>query len=286
METTRDRSFFLRYAEIEIADRIGGGASSVVYKAYWKKQVDTKETPTQSMFLRCPVAVKKWFDPTCDAQTRTEFESEVMIVRELRHPNVVQFLGAGVEPPNLCLVMEYLPTSLFDVLHASSIEIDDRRVSGIAIEIIRAIVYLHDHSPPIVHRDLKPANLLLDRTWKTKLCDFGLAANTRSQRCAGTMAYMAPELLDPLAPFNEKIDVYAFGVILNEMIGRRVPFDGLSNGEIKRRVISGERPEILMSCPPIIRRLIESCWKGEAEARPTAREILDVLQNHTPHCEP
>lgn len=91
---------------------------------------------------------------------------------------------------------------------------------------------------------------------------------------------MAPELLDTKSGFSEKVDVYAFGILLNEMIGRRIPFDGVADSEIKRRVINGDRPEVSLSCDRRLHDLIVKCWSQDPEERPTFIEIHDLLHEH------
>ena len=212
--------------------------------------------------------------------TLREFHAELLTVRRLRHPNIVPFYAASAQPPDLCLVMELLPTSLFDVLHNARLPIDDHRLCAMALDIARALLYLHAQTPPIIHRDVKPANLLLDRAWRVKLCDFGLASALPHQRHAGTVAYMAPELLDPDGTFNAAVDVYAFGVVLNEMLSGRVPFETIDDNAIRRRVMQGDRPIIPISCPLPLRRLIESCWQHDARKRPIMADVHDRLQHY------
>lgn len=127
-----------------------------------------------------------------------------MTLQQLRHPNVLQFLGACMKLPNLCMVTEHMPFSLHSVLYTSGIDLDKKRLVQLAMDICRAFVYLHSRKPALVHRDIKPANFLVDRSWKIKVCDFGLASNSRSQAGAGTPAYMAPELLEG-RPYSEKV---------------------------------------------------------------------------------
>ena len=151
-----------------------------------------------------PVAVKKWFDPKMSDALVQAFRAEVMTQRDLRHPNIVQLLGACSKPPQLCLVMEFLPKSLHSVLHEPpEIALDLRRKVDLAMDVARAMGYLHSRSPAVIHRDIKPANFLVDRAWRVKLCDFGLASAGHGQAGMGTPASMAPELLSNKT-YNEK----------------------------------------------------------------------------------
>lgn len=90
-------------------------------------------------------------------------------MQELSHPNIVQLMGVVSKPPNLAMVTEYLPHSLFHVLHNTNIEVDRKRAISLAKDICGAFIYLHSRSPPVIHRDIKPANFLLDRAWKLKV---------------------------------------------------------------------------------------------------------------------
>jgi hypothetical protein len=84
----------------------------VVYRGFWHNT---------------PVAIKKWFDPSMSDEMMQEFREEVMTHEALRHPNVAQFLGACMKPPNLCLVMEHMPHSLHNVIYQSNIALDRKR---------------------------------------------------------------------------------------------------------------------------------------------------------------
>lgn len=116
-----------------------------------------------------------------------------MTHRGLVHPHVVQYLGAHRTPPNLVMVTEYMQYSLQDIIYDTrlSASLSQERVIDMAIQITNAFRFLHSRSPPVIHRDIKPANFLVDRAFKVKLCDFGLASATAAQRGAGTPAYMA-----------------------------------------------------------------------------------------------
>lgn len=226
-----------------------------------------------------PVAVKRWFNPQLQEEVQEEFRQEVMTLQQLRHPHVVQFLGACMKPPNLCLVTEYMPHSLHSVLYEQQgVALDRKRVLSLAADAARALLYLHHVAKPaVVHRDVKPANFLLDRAWRMKLADFGLAANSSKQANAGTPSYMAPELLQPGRPYSAKVDVYAFGVMLNEMLGRSPPWAGMAAGDIRRQVLAGQRPPVDLSVPKQLQQVIGACWEQQPEQRPDFVSILEQL---------
>uniref|UniRef100_A0A7S0VEY4 Protein kinase domain-containing protein n=1 Tax=Polytomella parva TaxID=51329 RepID=A0A7S0VEY4_9CHLO len=248
--------------DLDIQDQIGGGGFSLVHRGFWRGT---------------PVTIKKWFDPNMTDELFAEFRAEVTTLSQLRHPNILQLLGASLRAPDLLMVTEHLPFSLHSVLYQQGIDLDKKKIVGIAQDICRAFIYLHGQKPALIHRDIKPANFLLDRAWKVKVCDFGLASNTREQTGAGTPPYMAPELLSG-KPYNEKVDVYAFGVLLNEMLGREAPFLGLDVPSIRSRVLAGGRPDVPLSCPRPFQEMIQLCWDEDSKKRPTFVQLLDSLK--------
>uniref|UniRef100_A0A1S3XIH8 Serine/threonine-protein kinase CTR1-like n=1 Tax=Nicotiana tabacum TaxID=4097 RepID=A0A1S3XIH8_TOBAC len=161
------------------------------------------------------------------------------IMKRLRHPNIVLFMGAVIQPPNLSIVTEYLSRgSLYRLLHRPGARelLDERRRLCMAYDVANGMNYLHKRNPPIVHRDLKSPNLLVDKKYTVKVCDFGLSrfkANTflSSKTAAGTPEWMAPDVLRD-EPSNEKSDVYNFGVILWELATLQQPWSNLSAPQV------------------------------------------------------
>jgi serine/threonine protein kinase len=119
----------------------------------------------------------------------------------------------------------------------------------------------------------------MDRAWKAKLCDFGLASAPRPS--AGTPAYMAPELIEGRA-YTDKADVYAFGVLLNEMLCRAPPFAGLDEQRVNGLVTGGRRPEVAAGAPRPVVELIGRCWDAAAAARPSMADVCAALHGMTP----
>lgn len=126
------------------------------------------------------------------------------------------------------------------------------------IDVGSAMEYLHSLSPAIIHRDLKSLNILRAFNGSYKVCDFGLVKCRNAT--AGTPAYMAPELMENRA-YNKSVDVYAFGILLWELMALEMPFYGVDIPEIRSRVVQGTRPRIpSYGVPPRCVALIQRCW--------------------------
>lgn len=145
----------------------------------------------------------------------------------------------------------------------------------------RGMAYLHSGDPPVLHRDLKSANLLLDESYTTKVCDFGLSrlkaqARSMTGNC-GTVQWMAPEVLANRT-YDEKADVYSFGIILWELLARECPYEGMTPIQCALAVLNRDkRPEIPKWCPPGLHALIKSCVKKEPSERPSFSQIILAL---------
>ncbi|KAK6127640.1 hypothetical protein DH2020_038619 [Rehmannia glutinosa] len=206
------------WEDIALGERIGLGSYGEVYRGDWHGT---------------EVAVKKFLDQDITGDSLEEFRSEVRIMKRVRHPNVVLFMGAVTRPPNLSIITEFLPRgSLYRLIHRPNNQLDERRRLRMALDAARGMNYLHNCTPVIVHRDLKSPNLLVDKNWVVKVCDFGLSRMKHStflssRSTAGTAEWMAPEVLRN-EPSNEKCDVYSFGVILWELCTLRQPWGGMN----------------------------------------------------------
>jgi serine/threonine protein kinase len=154
-----------------------------------------------------------------------DFMREVNILRNLRHPNILSFMGMCYKKPDtLCIVTELASGSLADVLSkraaAGKGPLATRKIVRYAKDIARALNYLHHKG--VIHRDLKPSNLLLDRAGSIKISDFGLshvkrkaAVETGSWGICGTPVYMAPEII-AAKPYGSKSDIFSFGIVVAE----------------------------------------------------------------------
>jgi serine/threonine protein kinase len=205
IENTLFFGFNVPFEDIKIEDRIGAGNFGTVYKAYYKGK---------------RIALKQLLAQQVNQKTVTDFQNELNILSILTHTNIVQFLGAVLAPPNLCLLTELCAGSVVDLLHLAQ----SRKINitwGLTLEIAlgcaKACAYLHGLDPVILHRDIKAENLLLTETFGCKLSDFGLSRslprNANAQTMCGTPRWLAPEVFRG-EDYSEKIDVYSYGIVL------------------------------------------------------------------------
>ncbi|KAI9113358.1 hypothetical protein K1719_015883 [Acacia pycnantha] len=214
------QELFLATSNFSPENLIGEGGSSQVYRGYLP---DGKE-----------LAVKI-LKPSDDVLN--EFLLEIEIITPLHHKNIISLLGFCIEDGNLLLVYDFLSRgSLEEILHGSK---KNGLVFGwterykVAVGVAEALDYLHNRDPQrVIHRDVKSSNVLLSQDFEPQLSDFGLAkwasASSSHIICtdvAGTFGYLAPEYF-MYGKVNAKIDVYAFGVVLLELLTGRKPISG------------------------------------------------------------
>ncbi|XP_024399516.1 protein kinase STUNTED isoform X2 [Physcomitrium patens] len=167
-------------------------------------------------------------------QSEEEFSIDIEINTSLEHPHIVSLLGYCLESSHRLLVYDYLPEgNLEDHLHGKEASMVPWEVRyKVAVGIAKALEHLHKGcTRPVIHRDVKTSNILLTADFESQLSDFGLAkwAPTKASYLlcndvVGTFGYLAPEYF-MYGRVNDKIDVYAFGVVLLELITGRKPID-------------------------------------------------------------
>jgi len=156
-----------------------------------------------------------------------------------------------------------------------------------ARDAAKGMTWLHSSNPVFIHRDLKTSNLLVGDDWGIKLCDFGLSQIKKRgenlmdgvEGAKGTPLWMAPEVMMG-EPFNEKADVYSFGIVLWEILTRQEPFQEFENYEEFRDAICNRhvRPLIPPTCHPTLKQLMEACWHHDPTKRPAFPAIVASLE--------
>lgn len=268
LSKAKNDSLHVDFKELQIEEMIGQGAFGTVHRAKWRGTA---------------VAVKILVCQYLTADILEEFEAEVQIMSILRHPNICLLMGACLEPPTRCLVIEYLPRgSLWNVLR-QDVVIDHAKQFGFARDTALGMNYLHSFQPPILHRDLKSPNLLIDSSYALKISDFGLARvrahfQTMTGNC-GTTQWMAPEVL-AAEKYTEKADVFSYGVVVWETVTRQCPYEGLTQIQAALGVLNNNlRPTVPENCPPLFKKLMTLCWVSSPEERPSFEAVLEILNS-------
>ncbi|XP_059658226.1 probable receptor-like protein kinase At1g80640 [Cornus florida] len=231
-----------------------------------------------------------------------EFQTEVDLLSQIQHPNIISLLGYCIHGETRLLVYELmhngsLETQLHGPSHGSTLTWYLRM--KIALDAARGLEYLHEYcNPSVIHRDLKSSNILLDSNFNAKLSDFGLAVTDGTQnknniKLSGTLGYVAPEyLLD--GKLTDKSDVYAFGVVLLELLLGRKPVEKLAPSQCQSIVTWAmpqltDRSKLPNIVDPVIRNTMDLkhlyqvaavavlCVQPEPSYRPLITDVLHSL---------
>lgn len=162
-----------------------------------------------------------------------QFDAEIRTLGRVRHPNLVTLIGYHASKSQMFLVYNYLPGGNLEkfLQERSKRRVDWGMIHKIALDIARALTYLHeDCVPRVLHRDIKPSNILLDNNFNAYLSDFGLARLLGTSEThattdvAGTFGYVAPEYA-MTCRVSDKADVYSYGVVLLELLSDKKALD-------------------------------------------------------------
>ena len=233
------------------------------------------------------------------AKILQRFGEECKVLSQLRHPNIVQFLGVHAEEGSALpiLVMEYLPTGNL----AGYLDKHGSPHENVGYVILRDVSlglrYLHEHTPPVIHRDLSANNVLLTTSLSAKISDLGVAkildlspSQHMSTMVPGTPCYMPPEALITPPNYTIKIDSYSFGVLILHLLCAEWPFPT----DLFRRSVN--KPGALLPVTEVNRRekylkkigadhplsgLICQCLSNVPDERPDAVNILWQIDSAT-----
>jgi hypothetical protein len=213
----------------------------------------------------------------------TRFYQEARAAGKLLHPGIVTvFDVAHTEDGTPYIVMEYVRgTTLRELMKTGPLGLAEiRQISG---EILDALGYAHGHG--VVHRDVKPANVLVTLDGKVKIMDFGVAhivgsELTRAEEVFGTLSYMAPEQLSK-GTVDQRVDIFAFGVLLYEMTTGRLPFTGDTIFAVAEALVDEEPApvhEVNPDVPVALSEVVARCVRKAPEERfPTAAAVKEAL---------
>ena len=215
-----------------------------------------------------------------DFEKVKRFYIEYNIILNLRHPNIIKahgfFLGSKLYPP--AILLDYYSHNLAK----SFKKLKEFEYVTIIYEIANAMKNVHESN--IIHRDLKPENILLDQKKHVIICDFGISTfisidtqrrtQTRTHGI-GTLLFMAPELYENDKPYNEKVDVYAFGILMYFILSKgKYPDLSITDVVMKKQI------KVPKSINDVSSQLIKNCTKFEYNDRPSFEDIVETIKRN------
>jgi len=223
-----------------------------------------------------------------DPESINAFKNELTLLEKVRHPNIIQFVGAVTQNIPMMIVVEFHPKGDLGCYLQKKGRLSPSKSLKFALDIARGMNYLHECKPdPVVHCELMPKNILLDSGGQLKVAGFGLVRLSKISADKFKLAdprastrnasvYTAPELYKDEI-FDKRVDAYSFAIILYEMIEGVLPFHPKPAEEaIQHMCLEGKRPPFkkLKNYPTELKELIELCWSGIPTVRPSFAEII------------
>uniref|UniRef100_A0A7N8X887 non-specific serine/threonine protein kinase n=1 Tax=Mastacembelus armatus TaxID=205130 RepID=A0A7N8X887_9TELE len=260
--------------QITLGQRIGSGSFGTVFKGKWHGDVAVKMLNVTA--------------PT--PQQLQAFKNEVGVLRKTRHVNILLFMGYTTKP-QLAIVTQWCEgSSLYHHLHIIETKFEMIKLIDIARQTAQGMDYLHAKS--IIHRDLKSNNIFLHEDLTVKIGDFGLATvksrwsgSHQFEQLSGSILWMAPEVirLQDKNPYSFQSDVYAFGIVLYELMSGALPYSNINNRDqiifmVGRGYLSPDLSKVRSNCPKAMKRLMADCLKKKREERPLFPQILASIE--------
>ncbi|MGX9359268.1 serine/threonine-protein kinase [Mycoplasma sp. 2575] len=257
---------------------IGKGGYGEVYSACYKK--------TQK---RMAVKILTVPDITKKQVNQIRFQNECNVLKTIKSPNVIKMIGYYVSADESYYAMELIKGTNLKVLIAKHKKIPVDEAIRIAREICRGLYDIH--SSNVIHRDLKPSNIIIENdTNRVKLIDFGISINedslrvTADNKTVGSVQYLAPEIPLKSQPASIQSDIYAFGMILYEMLSGHPVYQGIDAQSILLLQINGTIPPLEgvgKTIPQAVENIIIKCTAKNPQNR--YLNCLDIISD-LDHC--
>ncbi|XP_078083115.1 serine/threonine-protein kinase TAO3 isoform X3 [Mustelus asterias] len=201
---------------------------------------------------------------------------EVKFLRQLKHPNTIEYKGCYLKEHTAWMVMEYCLGSTSDLLEVHKKPLQEVEIAAITHGALQGLAYLHSHN--LIHRDIKAGNILLTEPGQVKLADFGSASIVSpANSFVGTPYWMAPEVILAMdeGQYDGKVDVWSLGITSIELAERKPPLFNMNAMSALYHIAQNESPTLQSNeWSHFFRNFVDYCLQKIPQDRPTSVELL------------
>lgn len=201
---------------------------------------------------------------------------EVKFLRQLKHPNTIEYKGCYLKEHTAWLVMEYCLGSASDLLEVHKKPLQEVEIAAITHGALQGLAYLHSHA--LIHRDIKAGNILLTEPGQVKLADFGSASMASpANSFVGTPYWMAPEVILAMdeGQYDGKVDIWSLGITCIELAERKPPLFNMNAMSALYHIAQNDSPTLQSNeWTDFFRRFVDYCLQKIPQERPTSAELL------------
>ncbi|KAI9507778.1 kinase-like protein [Russula earlei] len=203
--------------------------------------------------------------------------SEIDLLKNLNHPNIVKYKGFVKTPEYLYIILEFCENGSLHNICKRFGKFPENLVAVYISQVLDGLVYLHDQG--VIHRDIKGANILTTKDGAVKLADFGVASNTTTAGAAsddavvGSPYWMAPEVIEQCGATTAS-DIWSVGCTVIELLEGRPPYHALKPMQALYRIVQDDSPPIPEGASPIVKDFLYHCFQKDCNLRISAKKIL------------
>ncbi|KAI4455074.1 serine/threonine-protein kinase tao1-like protein [Holotrichia oblita] len=223
------------------------------------------------------VAIKKMSYMGKQSQEKwQDILKEIRFLRQLKHPNTIEYKGCYLRDNTAWLVMEYCLGSASDIIEVHKKPLREEEISAICEGVLQGLSYLH--SLHRIHRDVKAGNILLTENGTVKLADFGSASiKCPANSFVGTPYWMAPEVILAMdeGQYDGKVDVWSLGITCIELAERKPPYFNMNAMSALYHIAQNDTPTLQSSeWSEVFKHFVEACLEKSAPGRPSSATLL------------
>ncbi|PWN27010.1 hypothetical protein BDZ90DRAFT_232587 [Jaminaea rosea] len=246
-----------------LGDCLGKGAFGSVYRGLnWK----TGET----------VAIKHISLADVPPSEQSEIMSEIDLLQNLKHPNIVKYRGSDKTPNGLYIILEYCENGSLQHICKRFGRFPEGLVSVYIYQVLLGLAYLHDQG--VIHRDIKGANILTTKEGAVKLADFGVATKAGAALADGAVVgspyWMAPEVIDQSGATTAS-DIWSVGCVVVELLEGQPPYHFLAPMPALFRIVQDDCPPLPDGLSTVVKDFLLKCFQKDVDLRASAQQLLE-----------